>query len=528
MLRSYRSLATTALAAVSLASCADNPAGTPPAARTPAEPVAVTRLDPIFERAAADFGVPASLLKSIGYVETRWQMVRGEVEFEGVDPAFGVMALRGERLARGAALADVQPEAARVQPEANIRAAAALLRSYADELRLDRSDLGAWAPAVARYSGIEAGAGQAAYVHSDVYAALARGAIAKDEFGQAIVTMMPVQVEPRFPAPAADEHVMSFAPDYGPAVWRPSPNFNDRPAGDVGKVQMVIIHTCEGSYTSCWSWLTNSQAGTSAHYVVREDGGEISQLVYESKRAWHIGATYQCSNNSNQKCSLNGYSSNHFTIGIEHGGYASQSSFPTAQIDASAKLSCNISKKYGIPRDRYHYVAHGQLQPYNRTDPGPNWPWTDYMNRINAHCGAGTIIVDSNNNNNNTAQGYIQLSGNWTSTTATPGYYGSGYFHAPTQAVSDPATFWFYLPAAATKTVDAWWTAGSNRSATAPFIAWNAGGTRLGTVNVNQQLNGGKWNTIGSFSFSAGWNRIQLSRWTAEGYVVIADAVRIR
>ena len=152
------------------------------------------------------------------------------------------------------------------------------------------------------------------------------------------------------------------------------------------------------------------------------------------------------------------------------------------------------------------------------------------MNRINSYCGTGStgLIIDSNNANNNTAQGYISVSANWTSSSSTAGYYGSGYYFAQTAKVSDPATFWFYLPSAATKTIDAWWTAGTNRSTAAPFIMWNASGTRLGTVNANQQLNGGEWNTLGTFNFSAGWNKVQLSRKTRLGYVVIADAIRVR
>ena len=141
---------------------------------------------------------------------------------------------------------------------------------------------------------------------------------------------------------------------------------------------------------------------------------------------------------------------------------------------------------------------------------------------------AAAIIIDSNNANNNTARGYIEVSGNWLGSSGTPGYYGTGYYYASTAAVSDPATFWFYLPSAATKTIDAWWTAGTNRSATAPFIAYNASGAEVGRVGVNQQLNGGKWNAIGTWNFSAGWNRVVLSRWTTSGYVVIADAVRVR
>lgn len=501
-----------------LASCSDARLTdlTPPAVQ-PSQ----TQLDRIFEHAAAEFNVPVPLLKAIGYVETRWEMVHGAEEFPNQQAAFGVMALRGEQLTRASALANASVEQVKHDAEANIRGAAALLSAYANDAGIrDRGDLNAWVPVVARYSGIADAAAQAAYVHDDVYAVLQRGA--NPEISRA-ATLHAVNARPLAPRMSA----FQMAPDYAAAVWRPSPNYNDRPAGDIGVPHMVIVHTCEGSYTSCWSWLTNSSSGVSAHYVVKEDGSEISQLVYEAKRGWHIGSTYDCALNSSHDCWRNGNSNNHFTIGIEHGGFASQSSWPVSQIDASAKLVCDITKDHNIPRDRYHILGHAQLQPYNRTDPGANWPWTDYYNRINSHC-SSAIIVDSNNSNNNTSVGYISVSSNWVSTSSTPGYYGTGYYYANTQAISDPATFWFYLPAAATKTIDAWWTAGTNRSASAPFIAYNASGTQLGTSYVNQQTNGGKWNQIGTWNFTAGWNKIQLSRWTTTGYVVIADAIQIR
>lgn len=487
----------------------------------PAHIPAQTQLDRIFERAATEFSVPSPLLKAIGYVETRWEMVRGAEEFPNQPPAFGVMALRGEQLTRASMLANTTVDEVKRDAEANIRGAAALLSLYAQEAGIkNRGDLGAWAPVVARYSGIADPEAQAAYVHNDVYAVLQRGA--NPDISKA-ATLHAVSARPVTPRVSA----FQLAPDYASAVWRPSPNYNDRPAGDIGVPHMVIIHTCEGSYTSCWSWLTNSSSGVSAHYVVKEDGSEISQLVYEAKRGWHIGSTYDCTLNNSHECWRNGYSNNHFTIGIEHGGFASQSTWPVSQIDASAKLVCDITKDNNIPRDRYHILGHAQLQPQNRTDPGANWPWTDYYNRINSYCNSA-IIVDSNNNNNDTSVGKIEVSANWVGTNATAGYYGTGYYYASTEAISDPATFWFYLPAAATKTIDAWWTAGTNRSTTAPFIAYDASGTKLGTVQVNQQTNGGKWNQIGTWNFTAGWNKILLSRWTTAGYVVIADAVRIR
>ncbi|HEY1087068.1 MAG TPA: N-acetylmuramoyl-L-alanine amidase, partial [Archangium sp.] len=335
---------------------------------------------------------------------------------------------------------------------------------------------------------------------------------------------------------------LSRAPDYGAAVWRPSPNFNSRGGT---RPQLVIIHTCEGAYSGCWGWLSNSRAGASAHYVVNTTGSEISQLVRESDRAWHIAASYECSRNGGQKCGLNGQSGNTLSVGIEHAGFASQSSWPAGQIDASAKLVCNITKDWGIARDRFHIVGHGQLQPWNRTDPGRNWPWTSYLQKINAACGSSTgggggggtpapapspaaIIVDSNNANNNQARGYIQVSANWKSSANVAGYYGSGYWYAQTASVSDGAAFFFKLDSAQAKTIDAWWTAASDRSGEATFVAFNSRGERVGDGTVNQRTNGGKWNQVGRFNFTAGWNKIVLSRWQAPGKVVIADAVRIR
>ncbi|HEV2146112.1 MAG TPA: hypothetical protein VGR37_01710 [Longimicrobiaceae bacterium] len=161
---------------------------------------------------------------------------------------------------------------------------------------------------------------------------------------------------------------------------------------------------------------------------------------------------------------------------------------------------------YGHVNGRYGWIARDAVT----TDP------------------VGTVIVDSNNSFNNTSVAQFQASTGWTFSSGTKEYYGDGYYHAPTGATSDAATFWFYLPSAQTRTVDAWWTTYANRSSTAPYIAYDANGTEVGRVSVDQKVNGGKWNRLGTWSFTAGWNRIVLSRWTTSGSYVIADAVKIR
>src|SRR5205823_1705213 len=105
--------------------------------------------------------------------------------------------------------------------------------------------------------------------------------------------------------------------------------------------------------------LASSASGVSAHYVVSGNGGEVSELVREKNRAWHIAATFDCAHDGGTMCGFNGVQSNGFTVGIEHAGFASQKSWDQGQLAASAKLTCAITKHWGIPRDKYHIVAHG-------------------------------------------------------------------------------------------------------------------------------------------------------------------------
>jgi hypothetical protein len=156
-----------------------------------------------------------------------------------------------------------------------------------------------------------------------------------------------------------------------------------------------------------------------------------------------------------------------------------------------------------------------------------DWMTVTYLWTTGGSTPTTGLVVDSNNANNDSTKGYVQVSANWT-VGANTGFYGNNYYTAPTAAVSDPFVFHFYMPAAGTRTIDAWWVAASNRSTTAPFVITDANGTTLATVNVNQQLNGSRWNTLGTWSFPAGWNKVQLSRWTTSGFYVVADAIQVR
>jgi uncharacterized lipoprotein YddW (UPF0748 family) len=121
--------------------------------------------------------------------------------------------------------------------------------------------------------------------------------------------------------------------------------------------------------------------------------------------------------------------------------------------------------------------------------------------------------------------GAVSASGDWATGTSAVDKYGSDYRFRLTEAVSDAATWTWTAPQSRNYEIYAWWSQGSNRSATAPFVVSRAGGTD--TVYRNQQTGGGAWQSLGVFSISAGTNTVRLSCWTTAGYVVIADAIKI-
>ena len=137
------------------------------------------------------------------------------------------------------------------------------------------------------------------------------------------------------------------------------------------------------------------------------------------------------------------------------------------------------------------------------------------------------IIIDSNDGLNGPSA-EMQVSSAWAGSSNVSGYYNTGYWWRSTGSSSDAANFWFYLGSAETLVVDAWWSAASDRSPTAPFIAFDSSDQEVGRVYVDQRSDGGRWVGLGTWDFEAGWNRVALSRWTTAGDVVVADAVRVR
>ena len=170
--------------------------------------------------------------------------------------------------------------------------------------------------------------------------------------------------------------------DYGPALWTPttSCNFSSR---NGTAVSAITIHTVQGSYSGAISWAQNCNSGVSYHYVIRSSDGQVTQMVLEGSKAWHVG------------------SENPYTIGYEHEGYVNNPVWYTNSLyQSSANLSKDIILSgYGINGLRTYYGAassgsnvlgtcvkikgHQHYPNQTHTDPGINWDWEKYYRLIN-------------------------------------------------------------------------------------------------------------------------------------------------
>jgi hypothetical protein len=182
----------------------------------------------------------------------------------------------------------------------------------------------------------------------------------------------------------------------------------------------------------------------------------------------------------------------------------------TVANPAGVDLTPTVARRLGLSyaQNAWVTVNYGDL-PGGSKDGGSN----------------GRIIVDSNDNNNGSNADHVPPQ-NW-STGSYGDYYGTGYYYHFAEASSDAVTFRFYLEEAERKTVYAWWTQGSNRTSAAPYIAYNSNGKKLGTIYEDQRANGGQWNGVGTWNFTAGWNEVKVSHWTGAEGAVIADAIKV-
>ncbi|GHH72876.1 amidase [Streptomyces sulfonofaciens] len=417
LLRTAGTLASAALLLPLLAAAPSSGAAVP----------ATARLQNAFAAAAADSGVPQSLLLGVSYLQSRWDTHQGAPSVSGgygpmhLTDARTALATTGQRHGEGAedprgdgARPALHPGAAlpasaalparlrtlpaaarltgipaarlRTDPAANIRGGAALLAQAQKQLGRQLSDDPAdWYGAVARFSGADDTATGATYA-DDVFAVIRDGVRRTTDTGQRVS----LAAEPSLAPDAAQVRQSGLrraaaGPTECPATvactWVPAPyeEFGD---GDYGNhdladrptdqsIDAIVIHDTEESWDLTMG-LVQDPTYLGWHYTVRSTDGHIAQHMNTKDVGWHAGNWY-----------VNAHS-----IGIEHEGFlADPDAWYTEEMyRTSARLVAYLAHKYDIPLDRQHILGHdtvpattGSGIPAMHTDPGPYWDWAHYF-----------------------------------------------------------------------------------------------------------------------------------------------------
>ena len=185
--------------------------------------------------------------------------------------------------------------------------------------------------------------------------------------------------------------------DYEGAIWTPAGSCNYTVGRGGHAISSVAIHYTQGTYASSIAWFQNCTyngvgARASAHYVIRSIDGQVTQMVREADKAWHVG-----------NC-------NPYTIGIEHEAYGDIASYFTPEMyQSSANLVRDICDRNNISPHRMFYRdtlddgtilnsglhslggesacvkirGHQHFPNQTHTDPGPYWDWNYYYKLVN-------------------------------------------------------------------------------------------------------------------------------------------------
>ncbi|WP_438818506.1 N-acetylmuramoyl-L-alanine amidase [Streptomyces brasiliscabiei] len=406
--------------------------GAAPPAGTQA--VSSARLQGAFTTAAAEYGVPRSVLLGVSYLQSRWDAHGGAPSVtggygpmhltdartalagaphhgEGTEdprgddsraplkptaklPGNGELPARLRTLTKAAELTGLPAQALRTDAEANVAGGAALLAAAQRELGARPSaDPADWYGAVARFSGADDRATAATYAN-EVFAVIRDGARRVTDAGQRVTLAGEPGLAPDTgQLSRAGLRAASAAGTECPATvsceWIPAPyaEFGDNDYGNHDladrpnsqPVRYIVVHDTEGYWDTTLE-LVQDPTYVSWQYSLRSTDGHIAQHIKAKDVAWHAGNWYV----------------NAGSIGLEHEGFlASPDAWYTeAMYRSSARLVRYLADKHGVPLDRQHILGHDTVPgpttatiPGMHTDPGPYWDWRHYFELLGAPLG---------------------------------------------------------------------------------------------------------------------------------------------
>ncbi len=387
------------------------------------------RYPALFERAAAEFNVPADVLKGIAFAETRWAHLtwppgdRGACN--GMPRPYGIMSLRddswfGHSLREAAALIGQSPDVLKTDVRQNLRGAAALLRKLHDQMPLPEGTAGdaieSWRNAIAAYCGIPQP--DFAQQHAlEVFCHMNRGyhqhgiewngrPVGLEPIRQAVKKIVDQEAKKRpasrarhsesQPTPNLEtvsaatgslgnsdleldsdfgfrtsdltaEPAPAATPDYPSAIWRSAYPGHWYTSGSTRA--FVVIHDMEGYYWGTISYFQDADTRASSHYCVNAKTDYAGDSP-PGEITQMVEERY---------CAWHASCWNSYMFGIEHEGFADDPAwFTEAQYQASARLVRYLCDKYNIPKDRNHIIAHGEYHNQTWCDwMAANWPQID-------------------------------------------------------------------------------------------------------------------------------------------------------
>lgn len=345
-------------------------------------------LELYFEKAATDFNVPLSILKATAQVQSNWAQVS-----ESMYGSWGIMGIVEnqftQQISKASVLLNISTNAIKNDANSNIRAAAALLAFYQNG-RPTSTNLEDWFASVKDLTGLQ-GEDMKTQLAERIFDLIESGSKSVSLWGE-IINIDPVGVQ-LSKQNRSEETTTAFqrstaAVDYPNAIPNfTTCNYNSRPVGS--SINFYFVHyVATGTYQGAIDWFKNCTSQVSAHYVVRNSDGEVSQVVAEENRAWSQGVTAY----------------NDQGIGVEHEVLATNLAMwdSDPMLTGAANLCVNVCNRYGISKTRR--VNNGDRAIYGHSDVKatscPNLTtarWNSFIARLTTVNAATPILYSIEN-----------------------------------------------------------------------------------------------------------------------------------
>ncbi|WP_461486646.1 peptidoglycan recognition protein family protein, partial [Pedobacter sp.] len=348
----------------------------------------VATTEKYLDDAAAEFRVPAIILKAAAQVQSNWAQTGAS--FYG---SYGMMGLieshNVKQITLAASLTNLSADDIKNEAKANIRAAAALL-AYYQKGKPTSNNLADWFEATRDLTGLSNEEMKTSLATS-FYNVIKNGSKTVSLWREIIqIDAQPITIPEYKIAPAKNnksvQNVPNTTTNYPTAKNRITPcNFGTGRNG-YGIDYYFVHYMATGTYAGAIAWFSDCTRTepSSAHYAIRNIDGEISQVVRESDRAYAQGVTGQPQWNGA------GISTEHEVLTTNLAMWDSE-----PMLVAAANLAIDVCNRNNIPRVRRG--VNGDRGIYGHNDVKatlcPNLTaarWTNLLSRI-----AGGVVIPS-------------------------------------------------------------------------------------------------------------------------------------